>query len=468
MKYISTRGTVKELNFLDVIEKGLANDGGLFIPKHIPKLTEDVTQKLKYSSYEEHLFNIAKLFIGDEIPNADLQDMITEAYSNFRHPSRSPLSQLDDNHWLLELYKGPTYSFKDYALQFVGKLFDYSLKKRNKKLLIVGATSGDTGSAGIEAIKPCENAAIVMLHPHERVSDIQRKQMTTIDAKNVLNIAIEGDFDDCQNMVKTLFADSEFNQSYNISAVNSINWARIMSQIAYYVYACSSLKDSNFAFSVPTGNFGNVLAGFYAKAMGMPIHKLIFATNKNDILYRCFNSGDLYTETTSMSLAPSMDIQISSNFERMMYYLHGEDSQILSKKMQEFKETRATKLESDAYDKLKQTFASYRFDDEHIIKIIKDVYQQADMIIDPHTACAYGASKLWQQENIDFKGSVVSISTAHPAKFNDAIKAALGFDITLPDNLAKLNSMKEKCLKLPNNIDKVKDAINSWYSSEYL
>ncbi|MFV0432106.1 MAG: threonine synthase [Alphaproteobacteria bacterium] len=464
MQYISTRGEGQSLSFDDVLLAGLARDGGLYVPKEIPSLSKDEITALKGKPFVEIVTEVMFRFTGDVLAKDELYQIVEKAYSRFDHPAVAPLRQMKDNHWLLELYHGPTFSFKDYALQVVGGLFDYVLKKRNEKILIVGATSGDTGSAGIEAVRGSEHASIVITFPDGRVSDIQRKQMVTIDEDNVMNLSIEGTFDDCQDMVKTLFNDLEFRDHYNLSAINSINWARILVQISYYVATSINLgaPENTLIFSVPTGNFGNILAAWYAQQMGLPIRHLICASNKNDILTRYFETGKMIADGVEPTLSPSMDIQISSNFERLAYYAMEQDATALKKAMETFRTTASVDFGKDAFEMITSNFTGYRLDDVGILRVIKEEYEASGFVVDPHTACALYASKQWLKEHPDFNGSLVTVSTAHPAKFGPAVEKAIGEEPVLPKGLLNVLNKPEKYQTVANDFGEIKQIIENW------
>ena len=338
MRYISTRGSAPELGFCDVLLAGLATDGGLYMPAEWPKLPDLSAAR----SYADAAAMVMAPFIGDEIPAATFHELCRDAYATFRHDAVVPLVQVGPNEWLLEQFHGPTLAFKDVALQLVGRLFDHVLAQRNERVTIVGATSGDTGSAAIDGVKSCANVDIVILYPYGRTSDVQRRQMTTVNSPNVHTVAVEGTFDDCQDLVKAMFNDQSFRNEMNLSAVNSINWARVMAQIVYYVTATRSLgvtHDQPATFSVPTGNFGNVLSGWIAREMGAPIHDFIVASNSNDILTRFINSNDMTAREVVPTLSPSMDIQVSSNFERLLFEMNGRDGGMTAEQLQRFRHT---------------------------------------------------------------------------------------------------------------------------------
>lgn len=469
MRYISTRqlplnGEIADFSFEEVLLEGLARDGGLYIPKTIPQFSKEQLCDLKGKSFVEQVSRVMEVFVKGSLSYDELYPIVEKAYSRFDHPAIAPLRQMKDNHFLLELYHGPTYSFKDYALQVVGGLFDHVLKKQNKKILIVGATSGDTGSAGIEAVRGSQYASIAITFPDGRVSDIQRKQMVTVDEDNVINLSVKGTFDDCQDIVKTLFNDHDFRDNYNLSAINSINWARILVQTAYYVATSLNLgaPENEVVFSVPTGNFGNILAAWYAQQMGVPIKHLICASNANDILTRYFETGKMETKGVKPTLSPSMDIQISSNFERILYYALGEDGQKLTAFMEEFKTTGFVDFGLEAHQMLKTNFTGYCLADEGILKTIKEEYESANFIIDPHTACALYATKEWLKENGDFKGSIVTVSTAHPAKFGPAVERAIDCEAELPKGLVAVLNKPENYKNVDNNINDIKQILKDW------
>lgn len=458
--YISTRGEGSDTpesprNFEHVLLAGMASDGGLYVPQNWPKLPA-----LQPASYADIAFAVMKPFIGDAIPEADFKKILQETYGpeTFGHPSVTPLVQIADDLWIMEHFRGPTLAFKDVALQLLGRLFDYILEKRGQRITIVGATSGDTGSAAIEACKACKNIDIFILHPKGRVSEVQRRQMTTAIAPNVHNIAMEGDFDDCQAMVKALFADEAFREDVHLSAINSINWARIMAQIVYYVTTSLALggPDRAISYSVPTGNFGNVLAAYAAKQMGWNIGQLIVASNRNDILTRFFESGAMALEQTQPSLSPSMDIQISSNFERFLFDLVGRKPEALKTLMEDFKTTGRFTVEKHLLDKARSTFLSHRCDDEQTLQTIRDVYKGTGYIIDPHTAVGVSGAKAHPQN-----GPTVALACAHPAKFPDAVEKAIGIRPALPPHLADLFERREALTTLPNHYETIRDFVKS-------
>lgn len=444
MKYISTRGEATPLSFEDVVLTGLAPDGGLYVPEQLPKFSQEEIASWAGLSYQELAFKVIAPFVAGEVPDADLKKIIDDSYSTFRHDAIAPLVQTAHNEWILELFQGPTLAFKDFALQFLGNLLDYILKKRDQKVVVMGATSGDTGSAAIEGCRHCDNIDIFILHPNQRVSDVQRRQMTTVLENNVHNIALEGNFDDCQNMVKASFGDQSFlPEGRQLVAVNSINWARIMAQIVYYFYAGLALGAPNrpVSFSVPTGNFGDIFAGYLAKQMGLPIDQLVIATNANDILHRCISDNDHSKKELIHSLSPSMDIMVSSNFERMLFDLYGRDGSAIKQLMEDFKSGTMT-LKEDALASARELFTSYRLDDQETIDVIRDVFENTEYLLDPHTAIGVQAArKTRRRQDVP----MVCLSTAHPAKFPEAVrKAGQAEDPALPHHMADLFDREER------------------------
>jgi threonine synthase len=453
IKYISTRGGGSPQSFEQVLLAGLAPDGGLYVPETWPKLD---FKKLKGKSYVEIAEEVIYPFIDGSIDRETLRGILKETYGPevFRHKDVVPLHKIRDNIYALELFHGPTIAFKDVALQFLGRLFDHVLKKNNRHVTIVGATSGDTGSAAIEGCRHSDNVDIFILYPQGRVSEVQRRQMTTVNAPNVHNIALQGTFDDCQNAVKDMFNDAEFRAEMNLSAVNSINWARIVAQIVYYVAVSLELGEG-ITFVVPTGNFGNVFAGYCARKMGAPIN-LVVSTNRNDILTRFFESGTMKAEETHASLSPSMDIQISSNFERYLFDLLGRDTKKLIAVMKEFKDTGKFSLSEDAMKKARADFTATRTDDAQTLETIKKIHDETGYVLDPHTAVGIKAALEIAKTS---KGPVVTLATAHPAKFPDAVEKATGIRPKLPAHLSDLLSRPEKFEILPGNLQKLQDFI---------
>jgi len=458
MKYISTRGSAPALNFEEVVLAGLASDGGLYVPDEIPTLSMPEITALRGLSYPDLAYNIISRFTGDSIAPEVLSQLISESYASFRHEAVAPLKQLDAHTYVLELFHGPTLAFKDFALQFLGRLLGHILEQKKQKVVVIGATSGDTGSAAIAGCAGRGNMDIVILHPKGRVSDVQRLQMTTINDANVHNIAVEGTFDDCQDMVKTLFNDAAFRAKHHLTAVNSINWARILAQVVYYFYAALALgaPARKISFSVPTGNFGDIYAGYIAKRMGLPIDQLIIATNKNDILARTLATGTYGQTGVSPSLSPSMDIQISSNFERLLFDLHGRDGKKIAAMMNDFRDKKSLVLEPAAYEQLKREFASAACNDEETLATIKECFDTTGELLDPHTAVGLFAA---ERARSNLTSPLVVLATAHPAKFPDAVKKASGVNPALPEHLTDLHSRKEKYDTVVNDVAAIKSFI---------
>ena len=458
MEYVSTRGSSPQQTFEGVLLSGLARDGGLFVPAEWPQFEPSHIAALHGLSYTDTVVRIVRPFIEPSlVSDDDLSRIVAMAYSGFRDPAIAPLVALDEDTYLLELFHGPTLAFKDFALQLLGGLFDHVLGLRGERLTIVGATSGDTGSAAIEACRDRENLDIFILFPEGRVSDVQRRQMTTVESENVFNISLRGTFDDCQDLVKAMFADQGLRDDLGLSAVNSINWARVMGQTAYYFSAATRTETLGqpLSFVVPTGNFGNVYAGYVALKMGLPIEKLIVASNRNDILYRFFDQGDMSITDVEPSLSPSMDIQVSSNFERLLFDLLGRDGPAVAEAMQAFRSDGrlpdSARLAADA----RGLFAAHRLDDQETIDVIRSVHQETGMLIDPHTAVAVGAARKTPRDGT----KRIVLATAHPAKFPDAVEKASGLRPPLPDHLSDLLERPERAQTLDNDLDVVRDYV---------
>ena len=455
MKYISTRNGFKEFNFTEVFIKGLADDGGLFIPKKTTVLSEQELLKLSKLNYKDLAKEIIFLFCNETISKDELSNIVEKSYSKFNEENVVKITDIGENK-ILELYHGPTLAFKDIAMQFIGHLYDHYLKDLQKKINVVVATSGDTGSAAIDAIKGKDKMNIFVLHPNNRVSLVQRKLMTTVKDKNVFNIAIDGNFDDCQNLVKSMFADNEFSNSINMSAVNSINWVRIVAQTVYYFFSYFQVCQLNekINFSVPTGNFGDVYAGYLSKKMGLPIEKLIVATNQNDILHRAISKGKYESRSVVETLSPSMDIQVASNFERLIYDVKDQNAEKTNKIMQEIKNEKRYLIEEKELNKIKEDFVSESISEQELLSCIKNVYENYKIIIDPHTAVALRAL-----EKINLVGKNIVLSTAHPCKFPEAIKKAINIKSELPDKLNYILNEKENFDVMNNDIEEVKKYI---------
>ncbi|MDC0419845.1 threonine synthase [Candidatus Pelagibacter sp.] len=455
MEYISTRNSSKTFNFKEVFIKGLADDGGLFIPKSLHKFSEAKIDSFKKLSYQDLAKNIIFSFIGDFMSENDLSRIIDKSYSVFREKNVVKLIKVGDRS-VLELFHGPTLAFKDVAMQLLGNFYEYYLNNENEKINIVVATSGDTGAAAIDAIKGKKNVNIFVLHPHNRVSSVQRKLMTTGKEQNVINIAINGNFDDCQNLVKSMFADKIFSNEIRMSGVNSINWARIIAQSVYYFYSYFLVEDKDrpLNFSVPTGNFGDVYAGYLAKKMGLPINKLVVATNQNDILHRAISKGSYEVEKVTETISPSMDIQIASNFERLIYDLNDCDDAKTINVMKDIREKGKYIIDQEKLNKINTDFLSSKMSEEEVLETIKKVHDKFDIVLDPHTAIGYGAF-----DKVNLSGNNIVLATAHPCKFPDAIKNAINLKAELPKELMYIMSEKENYDIIDNNIDKVKQHI---------
>ena len=449
MRYISTRGTAPILDFQAVTLAGLASDGGLYVPEAWPQFSQDAIAAMAGLSYVETAMRVCAPFVGGSLTEAELRAILTSAYASFCHAAIAPLVQLDDRHWLLELFHGPTLAFKDVAMQALGGLFETFLGRNAGHVTIIGATSGDTGSAAINALAGRDGVEVFMLHPKGRVSEVQRRQMTTVLADNIHNIAIEGNFDDAQALVKAMFNDAAFAGRFNLSAVNSINWARLMLQIVYYFYAAVRLgaPQRAISFAVPTGNFGDVFAGYAAKQMGLPIDRLIVATNRNDILHRALASGDYSTGSVAPTDAPSMDIQVSSNFERLLFDLGGRDGAATAARMQAFEATRAMAIPADQRAAAAAIFDSAAIDADTMAATIRWARENCGQIIDPHTAIGLAAARASAGTT-----PMVTLATAHPGKFGDAVARACGIAPVLPDRAQGLFDREERYDRLPADL----------------
>jgi threonine synthase len=451
LRYVSTRGGVAPCGFEEALFAGLAGDGGLYLPERWPRLERDELAALQGASYQEVAARLLAPFIGDDVEEAELRELIARAYGGFDHVAIAPLRQLGPNEWLLELFHGPTLAFKDVALQLLGLLFEHFLVRREHAITIVGATSGDTGSAAIEACAGRAHMRIVILHPHGRISEVQRRQMTTVTADNVHNVAIEGTFDDCQALVKAMFNDAALRRRLNLAAVNSINWGRIMAQAVYYVTAALTLggpwRTVNFA--VPTGNFGDVYAGYVARRMGLPIAQLIVATNRNDILARFFASGAYRASEVAPTMSPSMDIQVASNFERLLYDLCEGDGAEVARLLGEFAVHRSLRIPDDALGRARELFDAARVDEDETAATMAEVLRATGQLVDPHTAVGIRAGRGCR---LDPNTPLIALATAHPAKFPDAVAKATGIRPPLPERFADLFERPERCTVLPNDL----------------
>jgi threonine synthase len=457
LRYVSTRGEAPELGFEDVLLTGLARDGGLYVPALWPQLSARQIRDLRGKTYEEIAFEVITPFMSGSVPAADLKAMIAASYGVFGHPAVAPLKQLDDNRWLLELFHGPTLAFKDVAMQLLARLMDWSLARHRRSATIVGATSGDTGGAAIDAFKASKHASIFILHPHGRVSEVQRRQMTTVLSPNVFNIAVEGTFDDCQAIVKTLFNDHAFRDTVGLAGVNSINWARILAQTVYYVTAAVSLgsPDRAVSFCVPTGNFGDIFAGFAAKRTGLPVDRLIVATNVNDILDRVIKTGRYDMRGVTPSSSPSMDIQVSSNFERLLYEVHGRDANAVRRLMRGLAQSGAFTVGQRELGLIANEFDSGAASEEDTAETIRATLAATGELLDPHTAVGYAVARRTEAS----ASPMVTLATAHPAKFPEAVERASGLRPALPPRLAHLLAAEEQFSVLPNDAATVRDFI---------
>ncbi|WP_263078736.1 threonine synthase [Endozoicomonas sp. Mp262] len=460
MRYISTRGTDSaDYSFMEVLLKGMPEDGGLYVPKELPRFSPEKISSLKGLAYNDIAFEIIKPFTGDCIPDEVLKEIIGNSYGTFDHSCVAPLYPLYSNVWVLELFHGPTLAFKDFALQILGRLLDYALEQEGRRAIVLGATSGDTGSAAIEGCRHSKNLDIIILHPHKRVSEIQRRQMTTVLASNVHNFAIDGNFDDCQELVKQCLIDQSFlPKNINLVAVNSINWARIMAQIVYYFYASVQLGGSEreIVFSVPTGNFGDIYAGYIAKRMGLPISKLVVATNKNDILHRFFQNNDYSRKTLYQTLSPSMDIMVSSNFERLLFDAYQQDASAIKELMSQFHDSNKLTIKKSIWLEIKQYFSSYSAQDSDICDTMKKTYNETSYLLDPHTATGIHALK--SMDSLPLTPQV-SLATAHPIKFQQAIVDAQLTAPKPPQSMRELLTKQEKYNIIPKNLDNLKKII---------
>lgn len=453
MKYVSTRGEAPKLGFKDALLAGLARDGGLYVPETWPTLSTEEISSMAGQPYAETAKKVLAPFVEGEIPTADFHKMVDEAYASFHHPAVAPLVQIDDNHWMMELFHGPTLAFKDVAMQLLARLMDYVLAERGQKATIVGATSGDTGGAAIEAFRGRENTDIFILFPKGKVSPVQQRQMTTVEDANVHCLAIEGDFDDCQALVKEMFNHLEFRDRLQLSGVNSINWGRIMAQVVYYFTTATALgaPERAVSYTVPTGNFGDIFAGYVAKRMGLPIKDLIIATNQNDILARTLATSRYETAGTSPSISPSMDIQVSSNFERLLFDASNRDASVIQNQMASLKQSGSFEVSDETMKNISTQFAAGACSEEDTSSQIKETLQQCAYLVDPHTAVGLHVA----EQHLSHETPMITLATAHPAKFPDAVKAASGVYPDLPQRMGDMMTRKERMSVVANDIDKV-------------
>jgi len=456
VKYVSTRGQAPVLNFEEAMLTGLARDGGLYLPETIPTLSHDEIAALSGLSYEEVAFRVMKPYIGDTFTDAQFKEIIAKAYAGFGHAARAPMVQLGDNHFLLELFHGPTLAFKDFAMQLIGQLFQASLKRSGDRVTIVGATSGDTGSAAIEAFKGLDAVDVCILFPHGRVSEVQRRQMTTPAESNVHALAVDGHFDDCQARVKDMFNDFDFRDGVKLAGVNSINFARVLAQVVYYFTSAVSLgaPHRKVSFTVPTGNFGDIFAGYIAKQMGLPIDRLVVATNQNDILHRCLSTGEYRPDGVVPSISPSMDIQVSSNFERALFYAYGKDGAAVSQLMDELKNGGFT-VSQGALQALQELFDSGNCSEAETSTTIADFFANTGELLCPHSAIGVKVA----EEKRDPSVPMITLATAHPAKFPAAVEEASGQHPALPQRMADLYDRSERVTRIANDLDALETLI---------
>ena len=455
MKYISTRGNAPVLTFEEAMLTGLARDGGLYVPESIPKMSSADIIGMAGLSYEEIALRVIQPFVGDSFSEAELISSISNAYAGFSHNARAPLVQLGANHHLLELFHGPTLAFKDFAMQLIGQLFQRALNRRGERVTIVGATSGDTGSAAIEAFKGLDTADIFILFPNGKISDVQRRQMTTPVETNVHAIAVEGTFDTCQAMLKDMFNDFEFRDGVRLAGVNSINWARVLAQVVYYFSSAVALgaPHREVSFTVPTGNFGDIFAGYIAKRMGLPIDRLVIATNQNDILHRAITTGRYDTSIVEPTITPSMDIQVSSNFERALFDAYDRDGYAITRLMGELKQG-GFGIEEEALLTLQKYFDSGRATEKETSRVIKSMFDSTGEVLCPHTAVGVKVAN----ENLS-RTPMITLATAHPAKFPDAVEASVGKRPVLPSWLADLFDRSERLTEMPNDLQLMKTLV---------
>jgi threonine synthase len=451
MKYLSTRNNNLDFSFFEILFQGLSKDGGLFLPHEWPLL--DINS-LKNKTYEELAIEVIHPYVSDEISKNDLKKIIDDSYKHFSNPKIAPVTRIEQNKYILELFYGPTFAFKDYALQFLGNLFTYALPKASKKLTVLGATSGDTGSAAINAFRGKQDINVFILHPHNRVSDVQRRQMTTVQDDNIFNIAIKGNFDDCQKIVKELFIDDELQQHTSLTAINSINWARLMAQVVYYFWAYLQIDEQEINFIVPSGNFGNVFSANVAKKMGLPINQLHITTNQNDILHSSIKNGLMKKNVVTQTYSPSMDIQVSSNFERQLFESSGRDSKTINNIFHEFSKNNLYRFDKKIQHDLQSNYSTTAVSNDETLNAIKQIKQKYNYLADPHTSTGLYAL-LEKDANLPW----VSLACAHPAKFGNAIEKATGEPPVLPKDLSKLFDKEEKMTILDNNKDILKSLI---------
>ncbi|MDQ2092056.1 threonine synthase [Marimonas arenosa] len=457
MNYISTRGTAPVLNFEDTMLTGLARDGGLYVPEEVPVLAPEVVEKLHWEDYEGMAFHVMKPFIGDTFTDDEFKAIIARAYADFGHAARAPVKQLRHGLWMMELFHGPTLAFKDFAMQLIGQMFQAVLARRGERITIVGATSGDTGSAAIEAFRGLDNVDVCILFPHGRVSEVQRRQMTTPSEANVHALAVEGTFDDCQRHLKDMFADDAFRDEVRLAAVNSINWARVLAQVVYYWWAAVALGDGKrrMSFTVPTGNFGDIYAGFIAKRMGLDIERLVVATNQNDILRRAIMTGRYEVGEVRPSISPSMDIQVSSNFERLLFDALGRDGAAVSGLMNGLRQSGGFTIPDAAQDYIRRHFDASSTSEEQTSAEIAESHAQFGELVCPHSAIGIEVARAHQNISVP----MVALATAHPAKFPDAVEQATGIRPPLPPRMADLFDRAERVTRVANDLGQIQALI---------
>jgi len=455
MRYISTRGSAPVLTFEEAMLTGLARDGGLYVPEAIPTLSQDTIAAMAGQSYEDIAFTVMRPFIGDTFTDAEFKKLLKQAYASFGHAARAPLVQLDTNHFLLELFHGPTLAFKDFAMQIIGQMFEAALTRSGKRVTIVGATSGDTGSAAIEAFRGLDAVDVFILYPHNRVSEVQRRQMTTPTEANVHAIAVDGDFDDCQAAVKDMFNDFAFREEVSLAGVNSINWGRVLAQVVYYFSSAVSLgaPQREVSYTVPTGNFGDIFAGYIAKQMGLAIKDLVVATNQNDILHRTLETGAYTKEGVTPTISPSMDIQVSSNFERALFYAYDQDGGTVAGQMEDLK-AGGFSISQGAYQALKETYKSGRASEAETSAAIKTYVAKHGELLCPHSAVGVHVAEAHQSGT-----PMITLATAHPAKFPAAVEAATGIHPPLPPRMADLYDRDERITRVANDLSAIQTII---------
>ena len=460
LRYVSTRGAAPELGFGDVLLVGVATDGGLYVPTEVPPLPDGWQDEQPYA---ELAAAVMWPYVEGTMERTAFDELVADAYRSFEHPDVVPVRRLDDGLYLAELFWGPTLAFKDVALQLVGRLFDHELAKRDERVTVVGATSGDTGSAAIEALRDRAAVDCFILHPHGRVSEVQRRQMTTVLADNVFNLAVDGTFDDCQDLVKAMFADAPFRDRLHLSAVNSINFARVLAQIVYYVTSAAAVRralgrDAPVTFVVPTGNFGNIYAGHLAHRAGLPVRQLVVASNANDILTRTFTTGTMAQTGVVPTLSPSMDIQVSSNLERLLWELAGGDGEAVDVLLRRFRDEGTVTLDAEQFRALGERYAAYRADDEACLDVMARYHRTHGLLVDPHTAVGLSAA---EQHGYGPDRPTIVLATAHPAKFADAVERATGVRPPLPERLADLLERPERYETVANDLAAVQRRVDA-------